>query len=191
MEATTRDMLLDAAERLARARGYNAFSFRDLSERVGVTTASIHYHFPSKGDLGRELTKRYRERFQAALDQIRDTPAATPKQQFTRFLALFEASQRQGGVCLCGPLASEFHTLPPDVQSEVQRFYLDAEEWLSRILEKGRRTGEFRFDGPAMTIARSIVAAIEGAMIAAEALNDPARLAQALKWITASIAPRT
>lgn len=188
MQASTREMLLDAAERLARSRGYNAFSFRDLSERVGVTTASIHYHFPSKADLGRELTKRYRERFQAALDAINQT--SPPKQQFNCFLALFEASQRQGGVCLCGPLASEFHTLPPDVQSEVQRFYLDAEEWLSRILDKGRRAGEFRFDGPAMSIARSIVASIEGAMIAAEALNDPARLTQAIKWITASIAPR-
>lgn len=184
MESTTRDMLLDAAERLARARGYNAFSFRDLSERVGVTTASIHYHFPSKGDLGREMTKRYRERFVRALGDIDD---ASPKRQFARFLALFEASQRQGGVCLCGPLASEFQTLPADVQGEVQRFYLDAEEWLARVLEKGRRAGEFRFDGPAMGVARSMVASIEGAMIAAEALGDPARLGQAMKWIAASI----
>lgn len=184
MEASTRDMLLDAAERLARARGYNAFSFRDLSERVGVRTASIHYHFPSKGDLGRELTKRYRERFEAALEAINEP---TPRPQLARFLALFEASQRQGGVCLCGPLASEYHTLPPEVQSEVQLFYVHAEEWLARVLEKGRRAGEFRFEGPALGVSRSIVAAIEGAMISAGALGDPIRLNQAMKWITTSL----
>ena len=58
---STRHALLDAAGELAQTRGYNAFSFRDLSERIGVTTASIHYHFPSKADLGRELVIRYRD----------------------------------------------------------------------------------------------------------------------------------
>ena len=55
----TATTILDAAQQLAQTRGYNAFSYRDLAERVGIRTASIHYHLPTKGDLGVALVARY------------------------------------------------------------------------------------------------------------------------------------
>jgi TetR/AcrR family transcriptional repressor of nem operon len=66
----TIDQLLDAAQELAQTRGYNAFSYRDLAERVGIRSASIHHHFPSKADLGRALVARYRDRFSDGLRRI-------------------------------------------------------------------------------------------------------------------------
>lgn len=45
--------IIEAAQELAQTRGYNGFSYQDIAERVGIRTASIHYHFPSKGDLGK------------------------------------------------------------------------------------------------------------------------------------------
>ena len=41
-----RETILDAAEKRIRSVGYNAFSFRDLADDVGIRSASIHYHFP-------------------------------------------------------------------------------------------------------------------------------------------------
>jgi TetR/AcrR family transcriptional repressor of nem operon len=41
------------------ARGYNALSFREIAKDVGIKSASIHYYFPTKGDLGVALAKRY------------------------------------------------------------------------------------------------------------------------------------
>ena len=32
--------------------GFNAFSYSDLADEIGIKKASIHYHFPSKMDLG-------------------------------------------------------------------------------------------------------------------------------------------
>lgn len=32
--------------------GFNAFSYSDLADEIGIKKASIHYHFPSKIDLG-------------------------------------------------------------------------------------------------------------------------------------------
>lgn len=185
----TRTMLLDLAERLTRQRGYNAFSFRDLSERVGVTTASIHYHFPTKAELGRQVMKRYRERFVAALSALTqaDRPARSAREVVTDFCGLFESSLRRGGACLCAPLASEYASLPDEVQVEVRNFYDDAEGWLAAVLERGRRAGELKFDGASLAVARAIVAMIEGAMIAATAMNDEGRLRQAIQWALASI----
>ena len=67
MEPTTtvREQILDHAITLMMLRGYNGFSYRDLSELVGVKTSSIHYYFPSKEDL-------------AALDALLN-PATTPR----------------------------------------------------------------------------------------------------------------
>ena len=62
---STAAAILDIAQRLIQMRGYNGFSFKDIATSLGIRTASIHYHFPSKADLGVSLTSRYRERFMA------------------------------------------------------------------------------------------------------------------------------
>src|SRR5258708_35419404 len=59
-------VILDVAEQLAQTRGYNGFSYADIAAKVGVTKASLHYHFPSKAELGRHLIARYQAGFGAA-----------------------------------------------------------------------------------------------------------------------------
>jgi len=45
--------ILDVAEQLAQTKGYNGFSYADIAAQLGLTKASLHYHFPSKAELGR------------------------------------------------------------------------------------------------------------------------------------------
>ena len=66
----TATRILDVAEELVQTRGLNAMSYADISARVGITNASLHYHFPAKADLAIALVDRYSERFFAALDEI-------------------------------------------------------------------------------------------------------------------------
>ncbi|WP_438876632.1 TetR/AcrR family transcriptional regulator, partial [Bacillus cereus group sp. BC7] len=56
---TVREQILDHAITLMMLRGYNGFSYRDLSDLVGVKTSSIHYYFPSKDDLVLEAVSVY------------------------------------------------------------------------------------------------------------------------------------
>ena len=67
---STRDHVLDVAERLAQTRGFNGFSYADIAAELKVTKASLHYHFPTKTDLGCALVQRYGQRFGDALGQI-------------------------------------------------------------------------------------------------------------------------
>ena len=48
--------ILDIAERRMRQTGYNAVSYRDIAAEMGIKSASLHYHFPKKADLGAALT---------------------------------------------------------------------------------------------------------------------------------------
>src|SRR2546423_13848609 len=71
-DVDTATQILDVAERLVQSRGFNGFSYADIAAELEITTASLHYHFPGKGELGRALIGRYASRFSDALDVIDD-----------------------------------------------------------------------------------------------------------------------
>jgi TetR/AcrR family transcriptional repressor of nem operon len=187
MPADTKSVLLDCAQELAQTRGLNAFSFKDLAQRVGIRTASVHHHFPTKGDLGRELMARYRERFRAELSAI-DAGTRSARRKLERLMALFRATLRDGNrLCLCGMLATEYLTLPLPVQREVRSFYEETEGWLARVLREGRSERAFDFDGSPAVLAKTFLATLEGAMIAARTFDDESRLARAASGLLAFV----
>src|SRR5438132_1674693 len=69
-DLNTKDQLLNVAQRLIQTRGFQGFSYRDLADEIEISTASIHYHFPTKADLGVALVQRFRAGLIAALSQI-------------------------------------------------------------------------------------------------------------------------
>src|ERR1700683_5254922 len=82
--------ILDVAEKLAQTRGYNGFSYADIAAQLGVTKASLHYHFPSKAELGRALIERYRVLFGAALDAI-DQQTKEPHEKLKQYVGLYNS----------------------------------------------------------------------------------------------------
>jgi TetR/AcrR family transcriptional repressor of nem operon len=46
---------LDIAEQLVQTRGFNGFSYADIAAEIGISKASLHYHFPTKAMLGERL----------------------------------------------------------------------------------------------------------------------------------------
>jgi len=53
--------IIDTAIKMIREGGYHSFSFRQIATELGIKSASIHYHFPSKEDLGVAVMVRYTE----------------------------------------------------------------------------------------------------------------------------------
>src|SRR5471032_2760628 len=101
---TVRDQLLDHAQVLLMTRGYNGFSYRDLSTLVGVKTSSIHYYFPSKEDLVLEAVNTYSADVMSSIYAIDSSASAEKK--LDRYVKLFGKIVGEGDqVCLCGMLA--------------------------------------------------------------------------------------
>ena len=48
---TSRDRIIEKANRLFYTKGYNQTSFADIAQAVGITKGNLHYHFRSKEDL--------------------------------------------------------------------------------------------------------------------------------------------
>src|ERR1700691_4766243 len=107
----TADRVLDAAEALAQTRGFNGFSYAHIAEQLGITKASLHYHFRSKAQLGEALIARYARRFASALAEI-DAAEPDASDKLTAYAALYSGVLDGGRMCLCGMLAAEYETLP-------------------------------------------------------------------------------
>jgi len=73
----TRERILNAAERLFAARGYEGTSTRAIVAASGDTIGSVNYHFGSKEKLFREVVRR---RFDAVADARRDRYRAAEAQ---------------------------------------------------------------------------------------------------------------
>ncbi len=178
--------ILDAAEALAQTRGYNGFSYADVALQLGVTKASLHYHFPSKAELGRALIERYQRTFAEALGAI-DRESEEPCKKLERYVALYDAVLRSDRMCLCGMLAAEYATLPEPMQAQLHLFFDANERWLTAVLEEGRRVGRFEFKDRANERARVLLGALEGAMLIARSYGDARRFRVAADSLLADL----
>lgn len=160
MSTTTTRAILAAAETRARLSGYNGFSFRDLAGDVGIKSASVHHHFPTKEALMSRLARDYTDRFRESL------PAgATGRSRIAAYRTAFRTSfERDGRICLCGILGAEGGGLPDAVNAEARRFFAltidDLAGSLDGIVTAPRST------------AMGVIARLEGAHILARAMGD-------------------
>jgi len=182
----TPERILDVAERLVQTRGFNGMSYADIAEVLGVTKASLHYHYPTKADLGARLISRYDEVFLRALASI-DAKEKDPGQCLRAYARIYEGVLRQNRMCLCGMLAAEHGTLPRVMTARLGAFFDANEAWLVGVLERGRGAGSLTFEGPATAKARMLIGALEGAMLIARSYGQAERFTQVASQILDSL----
>jgi TetR/AcrR family transcriptional repressor of nem operon len=185
--ANTRSRILDEGERLVQIRGFNGFSYADVAAELALTKASLHYHFPSKAELGEALIARYAERFAQALAAI-DANVTLAPAKLDAYASLYAEVLREDRMCLCGMLAAEYQTLSDPIRDAVVAFLDDNEAWLALVLEDGRKDGSLHFHNTAPETARSIVSGLEGAMLVARTYGATERFETAAAQLLAGLA---
>jgi TetR/AcrR family transcriptional repressor of nem operon len=185
-EPGTADRILDIAERLVQTRGFNNFSYADIATELGITKASLHYHFPGKAELGQALIDRYTERFFAALARIdQDLPDARAKLE--AYAGLYADVLRGKRMCMCGILAAEYQTLPGPMRGAVIDFFDENQRWLANLLSQGSADGSLRVNASVEDLAQGILSTLEGAMLVARPYGDLARFDAAAGQLLASL----
>jgi TetR/AcrR family transcriptional repressor of nem operon len=147
---TTQDAIVDLADDLIRDKGYNAFSFHDIAKRIGIKTASIHYHFPTKGDLGVAVIKKQVEKFEVLRAEF---SGKDPMKKLQAFFSIYSRVQADHKICLVGSLSTDLHTLDKKVKAELKIFAGLLLDWVTKILEEGRTKKVFSFHVPPRTKA--------------------------------------
>ncbi|GJI90731.1 TetR family transcriptional regulator [Rugamonas sp. R1(2021)] len=169
MASDKKQEVMMAARLMVQAGGYNALSFRDLAEAVGVKSSSIHYYFPTKGDLGAALARQYTEEFLGYLEGLL-ADGLDWKECIARYAAVFrDTLMRENRMCMAGVLAAERPSLAPEVKAEVERFTTLIVEWLARVLAIGKpKMAPAALKGWAF----AVFSAIEGAQLVARGCDD-------------------
>jgi TetR/AcrR family transcriptional repressor of nem operon len=187
-ERTTRDLILDAAEELLQRRSYNAFSYQHIAVQLGIRNAAIHYHFPSKSDLGTALIRRYRERYQTTIQQLEANSQDTWV-LLQGFFGIYQQYLDAGDmVCPGGVLGAEFSSIPAPMQEETRLMLREIYEWLISVLARGRDSGRLRFSGTPEGKALEIGCALQGALQIARC-TDKDRFHLVLQQIEADLKP--
>ena len=163
MSNDTKQRIMDTARLTMQAHGYGGLSFRELAKDVGIKSASIHYYFPSKADLGAAVARRYWEDTAADLESMLDE-TSDPARCLRQYPDIFRKSLvRDNRLCLCSFMAAEYDDLPKAVKKEVQTFADINVAWLSRVLT----TAAVVSAGESEQRARAIFAAVAGAQLMA------------------------
>lgn len=168
MATNSRESILAAARQTAQLHGYGGLNFRDLAKAVGIKSASIHYHFPTKADLGAAVARRYCEDTAGSLDTMA-AAAGDAKRSLRDYPNEFRKSLANGNrLCLCSFMAAEYDDLPEAVKTEVQAFADVNIAWLRRMLVEAGVVPASQSE----VRARAIFAAVAGAQLVARSRAD-------------------
>jgi TetR/AcrR family transcriptional regulator, transcriptional repressor for nem operon len=161
----TKAEIIDAARRLIETRGCNGFSVRDVSEEVGITTASLHYHFPTKGGLITEALSQDRAKMNERMAAIEGETETFAFRTMLMNQFFSTSSGEPGAIGAAVVAAVDLFTLPPECQAEVQQWFLNMEGWLTRFAMQARATGELPTDHPVDVQVSDACASLLGAML--------------------------
>ena len=131
-----------------------------MAADVGIKSASVHYHFPTKEELATAIADRYTAR---ALEALGASDGLSEAQAFDRVASLFvESNEVDDLMCLCGLFGAEAAGLPAPLVTQVDGYFDALIDWLSAAL-----TGPDRVQR-----AELAVAGLEGALIMSRVRAD-------------------
>ena len=114
----TKAEIIRISDSLIREKGFNAFSFSDISRQLNIRNASIHYHFPTKTALGVAVINEHL----AQLDNLIKADAGKdPLKKLNAFLATYTYAKSENKICLVGSLATDLYTVEPQIQTELKK----------------------------------------------------------------------
>lgn len=166
---TTKEKIIALAQEAIASRGYSAFSFRALATELGIKSASIHYHFPTKTHLGVEVARTYRGQLQQAFDKIATGYASDPQKAIESMIAVYRYEARSSQrMTVCTMLGAEIKNLPAEIQTEMASFYELNISWLEHQFIKAGHAPD-----AAREKACQLFALLQGGLIGAKSQGNP------------------
>lgn len=159
----TNQQILYNARHFLQCKGYNGFSYKDISQKLGIKNAAIHNYYPKKEDLVAALLEDSRNKLFENITQIVESGGSAREQlQYYFDYALKEFDEGKS-ICPPGSVILDFEELPAKVKMQNLLLLDDILSWISRVLKIGLEQGEFNFSGSVDARAEVVVEALMGA----------------------------
>lgn len=160
-----RNQILDAAMQVFARLGFHKARMDDIAREAGVSKGLLYWYYKNKDALIAALLDRL---FSQEMSHLRSALAAAgPVSE--RLLALgAETARHMLNLKFLVPIAFEFYALAgrnAHVRSTLQRYYARYRQDLTRLIEEGIASGEFRADIQPEAVAQTIIALFEGLIL--------------------------
>ncbi len=152
--ASTKETIVLLGDELIRKKGYNAFSYADISKPLNVKNAAIHYHYPSKPDLAEAVVDFHTDSFNRFTEKASSKNEAD---QIKMFLNFYASIQLSGKLCVIGSFASDWNSMEEGVREKVTEFTKNVLHWIAETLDKGKEKNLLSFSSPANIEAKKIL----------------------------------
>jgi AcrR family transcriptional regulator len=168
--SVTREKILELGEELILNKGYNGFSYQDISTVLGIKNAAVHYYFPNKENLGVSILKTNSQRFDEMVENMQNRDF-DEWHQLESFMKIYLKSNRENKICLIGSLGTDINTLSEPMKGELHKMVEHIIDWLESILEKGRQKELFSYSIPSRDQALHILSSLVAGLQLARILN--------------------
>lgn len=165
--SATRDRIVETADRLFYECGFEATSFADIAQAVGISRGNFYYHFRTKDDILAAVIRRRFRATQAMLDAW-ETGGADPTERIVSFIRILIANRTKimAFGCPVGTLCAELAKLDHAAQDQAADVFGLFRDWLAgqfRVLGHGSR---------AEGLALHLLARSQGIAVMATAFHD-------------------
>ena len=154
---TTRDVILDAAERLLPLHGYAKTTLEDLAREAGVPRRKVYSYFPSKEEIFLASIDRVAERLLRELERIAAERSAPDvrlwRMLVTRVMVRFDSVR--GYHETLDPILADMRG--PYLERRRRHFDLEADA-IARVIDEGRRKLAWQIDD-ARNVAETLIVA--------------------------------
>ena len=175
-DKTTRDHIVDSADRLFYRQGYEHTSFSDIADAVQISRGNFYYHFKSKDEILDAVINARLANTRNMLDQweIEGHEPADRIRSFIHILIANRADIKRYG-CPVGTLCSELAKLNHASQGEANKLLTLFRTWLRRQFSLLGRAAD------ADALAMHLLARSQGVATLASAFHDEKFIKQEVK----------
>jgi AcrR family transcriptional regulator len=183
---TTRDDIVEAADRLFYRQGYEHTSFADIADTVQISRGNFYYHFQTKDEILDAVIDARLAETRAMLEQW-EIEGQNPADRIRRFIHILLANRidikRYG--CPVGTLSAELAKLDHASRPEANELFSLFRIWLRRqFVLLGHET-------EADTLAMHLLARSQGVATLASAFHDEKFIKQEVRQMEDWLKPFT
>ncbi|MGD6832890.1 TetR/AcrR family transcriptional regulator [Sutcliffiella halmapala] len=163
--------IVDLAIKLIQQKGYVAFSYDDISKQLGVTKASIHYHFEKKEDLGVAITERILIRLQNSLSLIKNS-SVSAEEKLKHFIQQQAERFKCSEICPISSLQTDYESLPNIVKEKIEEVSRLELKVMKELVVEAQSENIINNSEDVHQLAVVILSSVKGALLYRRVLGD-------------------
>jgi TetR/AcrR family transcriptional repressor of nem operon len=181
--------LLDAAERLMLAKGFEATSVDEICAAAKLTKGSFFHYFDSKQALGREVLERFCASGRRTDDACCGSAADPLERVYRQIDAAIQRSRDPGASlgCLLGAFAQELCESHPDIRAACEEGFARWQRQFGDELARAKAKYAPRAAFKPRELAEHFIAVLEGSFILGRAARDRAVVGRNLRHYRAYV----